>query len=125
MNKIRKTRKLTCIITGRVLTATRDYYERKIKKAGSEDNLHMTYVCKEAKDLLFKGYTPAKIREMLSIDDDSLSSVSQELVNEILASSNKSKYRRVNTFNNMSSVINVRTDPLVKKLIENLKNESA
>ena len=125
MNKIRKTRRLSCIITGRVLTATRDYYDRKVKKTGSEERLHETYICKEAKDLLFKGYSAEKIREMLNININDLPDVSQELVNEILSNSSKSKYRRVNTFNNISNVINVRTDPLVKKLIKNLKNDTA
>ena len=123
MNKIRKTRKLTCIITGRTLQATRDYYDRKVKKAGSEDDLHNTYVCKEAKDLLFKGYDPKRVREILNITDDSLPDITQEQVNTILSNSTKSKYRRVSTFNTTSSIINVHTDPLVKKLIENLKNE--
>ena len=82
----KKTRKLTCIVTGRALLATKEYYERKVQKAGDEETLHNTYVCKEAKDLLLKGYTVEKIRSMLSIDCTDLKDVSQEIITEVLNS---------------------------------------
>jgi len=37
-----KTRKLTCIITGKSLLAAADYYAKKLEKAGSEEELHKT-----------------------------------------------------------------------------------
>lgn len=118
----KKTRKLTCVVTGRKLLATKDYYERKLKRAESEERLHETYICKEAKDLLIKGYTVDKIREMLNIDQTGLQDVTQDVISEVLNSRNNS-YRRVNIFNTTSNLLNFRTDPEVTKLIQNLKNE--
>ena len=119
---LKKTRKLKCVITGKTLTATADYYARKVEKAGDEDTLHRTYVCKEAKNLLLKGYGVDKIREMLEIDSNVVENVTQETVNEILEKADKVMYKRVNTFNNITNMINTRTDPKVLKLIENIKN---
>ena len=119
---LKKTRKLKCVVTGKTLTATADYYARKVEKAGDEDTLHRTYVCKEAKNLLLKGYGVDKIREMLEIDTSDMDNVTQETVNEILEKADKVMYKRVNTFNNITNMINTRTDPKVLKLIENIKN---
>lgn len=119
---LKKSRKLKCVVTGKTLTATADYYSRKVEKAGDEDTLHRTYVCKEAKNLLLKGYGVDKIREMLEIDSTGLDNVTQETVNEILEKADKVMYKRVNTFNNITNMINTRTDPKVLKLIENIKN---
>ncbi len=119
---LKKTRKLKCVVTGKTLTATADYYARKVEKAGDEDTLHRTYVCKEAKNLLLKGYGVDKIREMLEIDASDMDNVTQETVNEILEKADKVMYKRVNTFNNITNMINTRTDPKVLKLIENIKN---
>ena len=121
----RKTRKLTCIITGRSLLATRDYYDRKVTKIGSEEKLQKTYACKEAKDLLIKGYTIDKIRDVLNINTDNVSEVSQDVINEILNQSSKTFVRRINTTipitNNM---VNPKTDPDVKEFIQNILKDS-
>ena len=109
--KERKTRKLICIITGRSLLATKDYFERKVQKAGSEEKLYQTYVCKEAKDMIIKGYTVERIRE-----------ISQEVI-DIIINTGKTSYRKVNIFNTSTSLLNFKTDPGVTQLIENLKNE--
>jgi hypothetical protein len=119
---LKKTRKLKCIITGKTLTATADYYSRKVEKAGDEDTLHRTYVCKEAKNLMLKGYGVDKIRDILEIDASDLDNVTQETMDEILEKADRVTYKRVNTFNNITNMINTRTDPKVLKLIENIKN---
>jgi hypothetical protein len=118
----KKTRKLMCVVTGRTLLATKDYYERKLERAGDEQKLHSTYICKEAKDLLTKGYTVEKIREMLNVDTTDLQDVSQETVAEVLNTRNNT-YRKVNIFNTTNNLLNFKTDPEVKQLIHNLKNE--
>ena len=118
----KKTRKLICVVTGRAWLATRDYYERKLERAGSEDKLHGTYICKEAKDLLTKGYTVEKIREMLNVNMDNVGDVSQETVSEVLNSRNNT-YRKINVFNTTNNLLNFKTDPEVTQLINNLKNE--
>mgnify|MGYP001247781641 CR=1 FL=1 len=119
--KERKTRKLTCIVTGRALLATRDYYERKIKKAGSEEKLHRSYVCKEAKDLLIKGYTVDKIRDVLNVNTDNVSSVPEDIVKEVISQSNKSPFRRINnSIPITNNIMNPKTDPDVKEFIQNI-----
>ena len=119
--KERKTRKLTCIVTGRALLATRDYYERKIKKAGSEEKLHRSYVCKEAKDLLIKGYTVDKIRDVLNVNTDNVSSVPEDIVKEVISQSNKSPFRRINNSIPITiNIMNPKTDPDVKEFIQNI-----
>lgn len=120
----RKTQKLVCIVTGRALLATAEYYERKLERAGSADKLHGTYVCKEAKNLLIKGYTVEKIREMLNVDTSKVGDVSQEIISEVLSSKNNT-YRKVNIFNTTSNLLNFKTDPEVQQLIKNLKNEQS
>ena len=120
--KERKTRKLTCIVSGRTLLATKEYYARKVEKIGGAEKLHSTYVCKEVKDLLTKGYTVEKIRDMLNVDSSSLQDVTQETISEIV-NSRKTPYRKVNIFNTSTTLLNFKTDPDVLELIDNLKNE--
>jgi hypothetical protein len=119
----RKTKKLTCIITGKSLIATKPYYERKVKKIGTEEELHRTYVCKEAKNLLIKGYDVAKIREMLNVDMSSIGDVPEDVIADIL-NSNKPKFKSIN-INNMpiSSILNPKTDPEVKSFIDHILNQ--
>ena len=101
----RKTKKLKCVVTGKVLTATLDYYERKVEKAGSESALWSSYICKEAKNLLIKGYSVDKIRDLLEVKDDSLSVVSQDIIDSVTKTTDKQLYRRVNTFNSINNMI--------------------
>lgn len=117
--KERKTRKLTCIVTGRALLATKEYYERKVKKIGSEDKLHKTYICKEAKDLLKKGISVNKIREMLNVDTQSLTDIPQDIINEALAAS-RTSFRRIHNYTSISNMINTKTDEDVKVFINNI-----
>ena len=121
-NKEKKTRSLKCVITGRKLHATKEYYQRKVGKIGSEEKVHSTYVCREAKNLLVKGFSVEKIREMLNVNPEGLDDVSGDIVNEILFQ-NKAKIRRFGNIVNNSTVMNTKTDPDVKKFVESLKNE--
>lgn len=115
-----KTRKLKCIITGKTLIATKEYYQRKIDKIGDEQEMHRTYVCKEAKNLLTRGYDVDKIREMLSVDVADLSEVPEDVVMDIM-SSNKPRFKSINTNNiPISSILNPKTDPAVKKFIQHI-----
>tara|TARA_Y100000310_G_C20483066_1_gene715612 strand:+ start:116 stop:487 length:372 start_codon:yes stop_codon:yes gene_type:complete len=117
----RKTRKLTCIVTGRNLLATKDYYERKVQKIGSEKKLHSTYICKEAKNLLLKGYSVSKIRELLNVNVDGLKEIPNDTVNEIL-NANKTRFRRINNIVTSSNIIGNETDPEVKQFLKNITN---
>ena len=116
----KKTRKLTCIVTGRALLATKEYYDRKVQKAGAEDKLHETYVCKEAKDLLKKGYDVEKARDILNIDRSKVSDISPDIIEDIINTSRIS-YRRTPRFN-INNYTSTQTDSDVKKFLDNVLN---
>lgn len=118
----RKTRKLSCIITGKTLIATRQYYDRKVAKHGNEEEMHRTYVCKEAKTLLLKGYDIQKIRQMLSVDMSSVSDVPEEVIQDIM-NNNKPRFKSINNHNiPIASIINPMTDPEVKTFLQHIIN---
>lgn len=118
----RKTRKLTCIITGRSLLATKEYYDRKVQNSGSEEILEKTYACKEAKDLLIKGYSVDKIRTMLNIKAPGLTEIDESIVHEIVKSK-AAPYRKTSIFSVSTNLINLNTDPDVEILLKNLHEE--
>lgn len=116
-----KTTKLKCVVTGRTLFATKDYYDRKVEQAGSEEQLHATYICKEAKNMIKQGYTVEKIREVLNIDRADLGDVDDKIVEDVL---NTGKSYLRNSINQQvvslaNSVVH-RTDPEVSKFLEKL-----
>ena len=121
----RKTRKLTCIVTGRTLMATKEYYSRKVERAGSEEKLDETYICKEAKNMLIKGYTVDKVREMLNVDQTNLQDVSVEVLNHVLQSGKgKTRFKKINNVMSTSSIINSKTDSEVINFIKKLQHRS-
>ena len=117
-----KTTKLTCIVTGRTLLATRDYYERKVEKAGSEDKLHREYVCREAKTMLKQGTSVERIREILNVKT-SVGDVPQDVIDQITRETNISRGRRINNIVSTSAMINTQTDAEVKAYVQRLKND--
>lgn len=122
--KSSKTRKLRCIVTGKTLIATRAYYDRKVKKHGDEQEMHRTYVCKEAKNLLLKGYNINKIREMLSVDLDMVQDVPEDVIQNIMTN-NKPRFKSINNHNiPISSIINPMTDPEVKRFIQHIIDDN-
>lgn len=115
---MKKSRKLTCNITGKVLAAAKQYYEKKIEKAGSEEVLHQTYICKDAKKLLQKGHSIKEIQELLKVKDFEATITDEEAKNLVNTTS-----LRLNTIEQPTFGV-IKTDPDVKKFIENiLKDE--
>lgn len=117
-----RSNKLTCIVTGRKLIATKDYYARKVEKAGDEQTLHDTYVCREAKNLIKQGTSITKIREILNAKDMN-SDVPQHVIDDILQSGTKTNFRRINNIINTNNMMVTTSDPEVKEYIERLKHE--
>lgn len=115
-----KTNKLRCIITGRQLIATKDYYARKVEKAGGEQQLHDTYICREAKNLLKQGVSIDRTRELLGAEINT--PVDSSLVEQVLQSEQSTRLRRINNIVNTSKSLNTRTDPRVKQYINNIIN---
>lgn len=112
------TNKLKCIITGRQLIATKNYYARKVEKAGGEEHLHSTYVCREAKNLLKQGLSIERIRDLL--DSDLTTDVPQFVLETVLKDEKITKLKRINNIINTKNSINTKTDPKVKQFINNI-----
>ena len=117
--KIQNERKLICLVTGRKLFATKEYFDRKVEKLGSVEKVHSSYICKEAKDLLKKGYNVDKIREMLNVKMDSLSAVPDDIIDNVI-NSKKKFFKRLSNFTNNSPILNTNTEEDVKKFIQSL-----
>ena len=117
-----RSNKLTCIVTGRKLIATKDYYARKVEKPGDEQTLHDTYVCREAKNLIKQGTSITKIREILNAKDMN-SDVPQHVIDDIVQSGTKTNFRRINNIINTNNMMVTTSDPEVKEYIERLKHE--
>jgi len=116
--------KLRCIITGRQLIATKDYYKRKVEKAGGEDTLHRTYICREAKNLLKQGVSVDRVREILETDMSLVEQVvDSEIIDELLSEERVTKLRRANNIISKSKKISNQTDLKVKQFIKNILNE--
>lgn len=112
-----KTRKLKCIITGRVLAASTDYYAKKLEKAGSEEELHKTYICKEAKALLAKGFTVDQVKQQLGSNDDNVA-IPENVLKEI--TTNEFGLKKNTMFTGISSFTHIETDPDVKAFINKI-----
>ena len=112
--KKRKNRKLVCNITGKSLLAAAPYYDKKVTKAGSEDELHRLYVCKEAKDLLKKGYSVDQIQHSLKkCNPDCI--LNEDDIKTIVGKTSL----RINTIGEEKISI-IKTDPDVVKFIKNI-----
>ena len=121
--EVKKTNKLRCIITGRQLIATQDYYKRKVEKAGGEDQLHETYVCREAKNLLKQGVSVERIREILEADMSVVSeTIDDKLLETIMNDVLSTRLRRINNIVSTSKTLSTRTDPRVKQYIKHITN---
>jgi len=112
-------KKLSCIVSGRTVTITNSYYSKKVVKAGSEEKLNSTYICKEAKKLL---NNIENVRERLCDEGilSSLPDLDEDLVIEIVFGNNKKKFISSTDFNTLSSVTHNQTDPDVLSFIAKL-----
>jgi len=120
-----KNNKSKCIVTGRKLIATKQYYARKVEKAGGEEELHRTYICREAKNLIKQGTTVEKIRDILGMEEPDLSPVDQDIINSILTQDRKHGMKRVNNLISVNKLLSTETDPEVKIYINNLIADEA
>jgi hypothetical protein len=112
----RKTKRLKCVVTGRELVLSKDYYQSKLDKVnGDEDQLHSSYICKEAKDLIKRGYDVDKTRGLLGIESEALEDVDDGIIEQIQNDS-RIKYRNIPKFhtNNYTST---KTDPDVAEFL--------
>tara|TARA_Y100000310_G_C20416965_1_gene684790 strand:- start:405 stop:761 length:357 start_codon:yes stop_codon:yes gene_type:complete len=115
--KEEKTRKLICQITGKPLLAAKLYYEKKVEKAGSEQILHTTYICKAAKSLIKRGYTIREIHDTLKVKNFESHLTDEEAKKLVNTSS-----LRLNN-NDRPTIGVIKTDPDVKRFIENITSD--
>jgi hypothetical protein len=115
--KEKKTRKLICNITGKVLFASKDYYAKKVEKAGSEEHLHTAYMCKEATTLLKRNMSIAEIRHVLNVDVDHTCNITDDDAKKLVTKGSL----RINN-DDQPSIGVIKTDPDVKKFIKNILN---
>jgi len=113
----RKTKKLTCVVTGRSLVLSKDYYQSKLDKAGGDEQLlHDSYMCKEAKDLIKRGYDVEKTRDLLGVDAQDLPVVDNKIVEQIQNDS-RLRFRNIPRFN-INNYTSAKTDPDVAKFLK-------
>lgn len=120
-----KSKKLKCVITGRVLFATAEYYQRKLERYdGDEDKMLSHYMCKEAKRLIQQGYTVDSTRAMLNIDASTVQPVDDVIITEVMNSTRRiPRLKTGYTVNNMN-MTHQQTDPEVKKFIDTITQKN-
>jgi hypothetical protein len=106
--------KLSCIVTGKVITVSNEYYEKKILEFGSEDKFNSMYVSRQVKSLLKRGYKVKEIKDLLKVERTDLPEVTDKLVKEILKTNDED-----NIINENNSV--KKSDPEVVEYIKNLR----
>ena len=120
--KEKKTRKLVCNITGKVLLASKDYYAKKVEKAGSEELLHSTYICQAASQLLKKGRDIQYISDTLPITDNFECKLSDDDAKSIVSSNDPTlKYKLDNQ--ETATIGIIKSDPDVIQFIENISRD--
>lgn len=118
-----KTKKLFCCVTGRSLVLSREYYAKKLEKCNNDEELlKSTYVCKEAKTLIKRGYDVDKTRDLLNITSLD-TKVPEELI-ESIRMENRVKYRNLPKFS-VNDYTSAKTDPEVTKFLQKVFKESA
>ena len=118
----RKTKKLKCVVTGRELVLSKDYYQSKLDKAGGDETvLHNSYICKEAKDLIKRGYDVNKARDLLGIPSEGLPEVDNKIIEQIQNDS-RIKYRNIPRFN-INNYTSTKTDPDVAEFLKRVLNK--
>lgn len=106
--------KLCCVITGKTTVITEDYYNKKVKEFGSQEKLSGKYICRQAKNLLVRGYTVEEIRKLLKVSK-AVPQLSEQVVQDIMQDNDVA--------NIISGVVSVKkSDPEVARFIEAIKS---
>lgn len=61
--------KLTCTLTGKIVSVAPKVFDQRALKYGSIDNLKSNYISKLGRELLREGKTSAEIRHMFNVTD--------------------------------------------------------
>ena len=104
--------KLNCVITGKSITVNEDYYQKKIKDFGTIEKLTRLYTCRQAKNLLKRGYAVSEVHDLLKITKGPV--VDVDLVQEILLQSGDDY--------SLDYTSTQKSDPEVAEFVAALKN---
>ena len=107
-------KKLSCIITGKTIVINDDYYQKKVREFGSEADLAQRYTCRQAKNLLLRGYSVDEIMNLLKVEKK-MSAISEEIIKVI---------RQENSDDTVvfDAVSIKKSDPEVAAFIANIRN---
>lgn len=111
-------RTLICLITGKKYQFSADYFNKKIADFGDVETLKKYFITKRAKSYIYRGYSAAEIRNILSIDSKDLVDPECQEIRDIVS------YYRLNNPNakKVNSVILLdKTDEDVAVFINNIK----
>jgi len=76
--------KIRCVITGKTITVSNEYYENKVSQYGSPEKFSSLYVSRQAKSLLKRGYKIKDIKDLFKIDLTDLPEITDKMVKDIL-----------------------------------------
>lgn len=76
--------KITCVITGKTVTVSNEYYDKKVEEYGTQELFNTLYTSRQAKNLLKRGYKVKEIRDLLKVSGD-VPEISDKLVKQILS----------------------------------------
>lgn len=61
-------KKITCIITGKTITVSDLYYNKKVSEYGGIEDLSKLYTSREARTLIKRGYSVDECRSLLKVE---------------------------------------------------------
>lgn len=104
--------KLTCLVTGKTILINEDYFQKKLKEKGTAEEVYTSYICREAKNLIKRGYSIADARTYLKVDNKNVEGISNERINEVLQKDS------IEIINNV-----LKSCDEVTRLVNNIKDE--
>lgn len=113
-------RKITCLVSGKSYSFSKDYFDKKVIEYGDEDSLRNYFITRKCKTYLNKGYSINDIRNILGItDDSSLPNQDSEEIRAMIefhSVRNKGKNKRVSNMN----FATLKSDPDVASFINTI-----
>lgn len=113
-----KTVPLVCVVSGKKTYVTTEYYNNKLSKFSSKENLDKYYICQDVKKLLEKNLSIKDVRVYLKSETNT--DISDEYLKEI-KSNNGIDINKTSGFAPLSVFTCFETDKDVKEFLENIK----
>ncbi len=113
-------RKITCLVSGKSYTFSKDYYDKKVVEYGDEDSIKKYFITRRVKTYLNKGYSINDIRNILGVTDEALPDQDSEEIRAMIeyhSIRNKGKNKRVSNTLNFATL---KSDPDVTAFINTI-----